>query len=43
MDFIMVIDIWDVIDRPYRCTFVGCKWIFKKKFRSDGIIEKYKA
>jgi hypothetical protein len=22
---------------------IGCKWIFKKKLRSDGTMEKYKA
>jgi hypothetical protein len=22
---------------------VGCKWVFKKKLRSDGIIDKYKT
>ena len=22
---------------------MGCKWVFKKKLRSDGTIEKYKA
>jgi hypothetical protein len=22
---------------------VGCKWVFKKKLRSDGTIDKYKA
>jgi hypothetical protein len=22
---------------------VGCKWVFKKKLRPDGTIEKYKA
>ena len=34
---------WDVVDRPFGCKPVGCKWVFKKKFRSDGTIEKFKA
>ena len=34
---------WEVIDRPYGCKPVGCKWVFKKKLRPDGTIEKYKA
>ena len=25
------------------CKPIGCKWIFKKKLRPDGSIEKYKA
>jgi hypothetical protein len=32
-----------VIERPYGCKPVGCKWVFKKKLRPDGTIEKYKA
>ncbi|CAN6331738.1 unnamed protein product [Urochloa humidicola] len=29
--------------RPYDCKPVGCKWVFKKKFKPDGTIDKYKA
>ena len=32
-----------MVDRPYRCKPVGCKWVFKKKLWPDGTIEKYKA
>jgi hypothetical protein len=28
---------------PYGCKPVGCNWVFKKKLRADGTIEKYKA
>ena len=31
------------VDRPYGCKSVGCKWVFKKKFRLDGTIKKYKT
>ena len=34
---------WEVVDRPYGCKPVGCKWVFKKKLRSNGTIEKYKT
>ena len=34
---------WEVVDRPYGCKPVGCKWVFKKKLRPDGTIERYKA
>jgi hypothetical protein len=34
---------WEVVDRPYGCQPIGCKWIFKKKLRPDGTIERYKA
>jgi hypothetical protein len=34
---------WEVTDLPAGCKLVGCKWIFKRKRRPNGIIEKYKA
>ena len=34
---------WEVVDRPYGCKSVGCKWVFKKKMRPDGTVEKYKV
>jgi hypothetical protein len=43
MDSIMSNKTWEVVDRPYGCKPVGCKWVFKKNLRSDGTIKKYKA
>ena len=43
MDSILSNGTWEVVERPYGCKPVGCKWVFKKKLRSDGTIEKYKA
>ena len=43
MDSIMSNGTWEVVDRPFGCKPVGCKWVFKKKLRPDGTIEKYKA
>nr|GEZ71668.1 retrotransposon protein, putative, Ty1-copia subclass [Tanacetum cinerariifolium] len=34
---------WKLIDIPLRHKPIGHKWIFKKKLRPDGTIEKYKA
>jgi hypothetical protein len=34
---------WEDVSRPYGCKRIGCKWVFKKKLRPDGTIEKYKA
>jgi hypothetical protein len=34
---------WKVVALPYECKPMGCKWVFKKKFRLDGTIEKYKT
>ena len=43
MESIMSNRTWKVVDRPYGCQPIGCKWIFKKKLRPDGTIERYKA
>jgi hypothetical protein len=34
---------WKIVKRPYGCKPIGCKWVFKKKLRLDGTIERYKA
>jgi hypothetical protein len=43
MDSILSNETWELVDRPYGCKTVGCKWVFKKKLMSDGTIDKYKA
>jgi hypothetical protein len=43
MDSILSNGTWEVTDRPYGCKPVGCKWVFEKKLKPDGTIEKYKA
>jgi hypothetical protein len=43
MDSIVMNETWEVVDRPFGCKPVGCKWVFKQKLRHDGTIEKYKA
>jgi hypothetical protein len=43
MDSIMSNGTWEVVSRPYGCKPIGCKWVFKKKLRPDGTIEKYKV
>ena len=30
MDSIMSNGTWEVVERPYGCKSVGCKWVFKK-------------
>ena len=34
---------WELVDLPQGCKTLGCKWIFKRKMKADGSIEKYKA
>jgi len=43
MEYIMSNRTWEVVDRPYGCQPIGCKWIFKKKLRPNGTIERYKV
>jgi hypothetical protein len=43
MNSILSNETWELVDRPYGCKPVGCKWVFKKKLRPDGSIDKYKA
>ena len=31
------------MDLPQGCKTLGSKWIFKRKMKADGSIEKYKA
>ena len=34
---------WILTDLPSGCNPVSCEWIFKKKLRADGSIDKFKA
>ena len=34
---------WFLTDLPPGCKSIGCKWVFRKKLRTDGSIEKFKA
>jgi hypothetical protein len=43
MDSILSNGTWELVDRPYGCKPVGCKWVLKKKLRPDDTIDKYKA
>ncbi|KAL0335031.1 UNVERIFIED_CONTAM: Retrovirus-related Pol polyprotein from transposon TNT 1-94 [Sesamum radiatum] len=43
MDSIVSNGTWELVDLPLGCTTIGCKWIFKKKLRPDGSIDKFKA
>ncbi|KAL0404590.1 UNVERIFIED_CONTAM: Retrovirus-related Pol polyprotein from transposon TNT 1-94 [Sesamum radiatum] len=43
MDSIMENNTWVLVDLPPGCKPLDCKWIFKKKMKVDGTIEKLKA
>lgn len=43
MDSIMGNKTWKLVDLPPGSTPIGYKWIFRKKIKVDGTIEKFKA
>jgi hypothetical protein len=43
MDSIYTNGVWDLVELPANRTPVGNKWVFKKKTKADGSIERYKA
>jgi hypothetical protein len=43
MDSILSNGTWALSELPFGCKPIGCKWVFKKKLRPDGIIDKYKV
>nr|GEU65602.1 zinc finger, CCHC-type [Tanacetum cinerariifolium] len=40
---IMENNTWVLSDLPHGCKPLGCKWIFKRKMKVDGTIDKFKA
>nr|GEU45474.1 zinc finger, CCHC-type [Tanacetum cinerariifolium] len=43
MDSIMGNNTWVLTDLHPGCKPLGCKWIFKRKLKVDGTVEKFKA
>lgn len=43
MDSILQNKVWKLADLPPGCKPLGSKWIFKRKMKVDGTIDKYKA
>lgn len=33
----------ELIDPPLGCKPIGCKWIFRNKYKADDTLEKHKA
>nr|GEV74783.1 zinc finger, CCHC-type [Tanacetum cinerariifolium] len=40
---IMENNTWVLSDLPHGCKPLGCKWIFKRKMKVDGTVDKFKA
>ena len=43
MDSIVGNNTWELSDLSTGCKPLGCKWIFKRKMKADGSIDKFKA
>ncbi|KAL5546881.1 hypothetical protein UlMin_006568 [Ulmus minor] len=36
-------DTWELVDPPPDANIIGCKWVFKLKYKADGTLERHKA
>ena len=36
-------DTWELVPLPKHKKAIGCKWVYKVKYKADGTIERYKA
>ncbi|KAL2935935.1 Retrovirus-related Pol polyprotein from transposon TNT 1-94 [Bienertia sinuspersici] len=43
LDALELNETWKIVDLPEGKTPIGCKWLYKIKYKSDGNIERYKA
>ncbi|MCO5587808.1 hypothetical protein L7F22_041760 [Adiantum nelumboides] len=45
VDFVSIIknDTWDLVDRPQKCKVIGTKWVYRVKYKSNGVLNKCKA
>ncbi|RVW90852.1 Retrovirus-related Pol polyprotein from transposon RE1 [Vitis vinifera] len=34
---------WDLVDPPKDVNIIGCKWVYKLKYKPDGSVDRYKA
>ena len=43
LESIMANHTWELVELPRGCKTIGCKWVFKKKLKADGSIDKFKS
>ena len=36
-------DTWELVELPENREAIGCKWVFKVKYTSDGKVERFKG
>lgn len=42
-NFLLKNKTWTLVDRPKNRNVIGCRWVFKTKYRPDGTVERRKA
>ncbi|WJZ92354.1 hypothetical protein VitviT2T_011356 [Vitis vinifera] len=43
MDSILSNQTWELVDLPPGSKPIGCKWVFRRKYHTDGMIQTFKA
>ena len=43
MDALYKTRTWDLVNLPFGKSVISCKWVYKIKTQSDGIVDHYKA
>ncbi|RVW92427.1 Retrovirus-related Pol polyprotein from transposon TNT 1-94 [Vitis vinifera] len=43
MDSIMSNQTWELVDLPPGSKPIGCKWVFRRKYHTDGMMQTFKA
>uniref|UniRef100_A0A2N9GJP7 Uncharacterized protein n=1 Tax=Fagus sylvatica TaxID=28930 RepID=A0A2N9GJP7_FAGSY len=43
MDSILSNNTWVLVDLPLGSNTIGCKWVFRRKYRTDGTIQTFKV
>ena len=43
MDFLLSNQTWVLEDLPYGSKPIRCKWVFRRKYNSNGFIQTFKA
>jgi hypothetical protein len=34
---------WSIVDLPPNIKPIGCRWVYRVKYKPDGSVERYKA
>eukprot|EP00253_Pinus_taeda_P033584 PITA_33584 len=42
-DFVIKNGTWKLVDPPLGTKLIGCKWVYKNKYKVDGSLDKHKA